>query len=130
MVRAGFCHFEASMLGQFGARVKMMPGGHKLCCLTLGLLASSTVREGDHTMGGMGGLSTRRHGIWRLPITLNVSYHQCYAVGLCQDRPIGLYAFVSFRCVCIAGMDLGSSLMIEAIYRGIVSRQVAAILLP
>ena len=68
----GACHFghlEATMLGQFEARMKMTSGGPKLCCHHRFAGPSLALREGDHTMtrgvgggGGGGGLFTRRHG--------------------------------------------------------------------
>ena len=59
-----FGHLEATMLGQLGASMKMMPGGPKLCCQHRLAGPSLALREGDHTMGGGGGgidTATRHH---------------------------------------------------------------------
>ena len=48
-------HLEATMLGQLGGRMKMMPGGPKLCSHHRLAGPSWALQEGDHTMGGVGG---------------------------------------------------------------------------
>ena len=49
-------HLEATMLGQLGGRMKMMPRGPKLCSHHRLAGPSLALREGNHTIrGGWGG---------------------------------------------------------------------------
>ena len=58
-----FGHLEAIMLGQLGGRMKMMPGGPKLCSHHRHAGPSLALREGDHTMGGAIDTATQHH-VW------------------------------------------------------------------